>query len=1164
MSRLYLWIALLPVLWAHSGHAAGSADTWRSPTTLDVVLVTFYDETTPSGTYDYYLHDRPYGTNPNRSEDPSDRYLLRDFERLFVGGYNEMGNYDEGTVFVGDTVTVATDHTLPEVFGSVRAYYDSVSNGDFILNVRMINPADDQGYPRWVELPNTKAHYAEMASTFFSRQTFGNELYNTTMDSVRCWNPTVPDPFGVDCGDSEVSTYAITDIPGGPTDTLDRRRRHKVVYLYSGAVFTDFRTRPNFISLLHPQTDRRTVTSPGAVGDVGYSYVMGEREGWGNADRDIDEFAGIFTHAHEIGHLLGLRHPGGQREDPNPYTPAANDRIRNNNTANLMDWGLMQGSGAGPRQTDSSNTDRLYHRAYRSCPNPINPFYRMDLGWLIPTDITESRDNYVIEPGTVHRITRLTNPGGDEVEYLLERRTHDGMERTEDGEVVGGRSFGRYVSYHEYMDTDPGLFIWRRHSNEERPMLIVADDRRIMNARDRAWSPTIHEHQDMRYDPFPVRANTVWTMVSGSLHTFLQDAVDSVDSRMAGVGLRQTTLAAANGGDLGLQPDPGDVGLAITEIERTNDDIIRVDIHMAPPGPPTNVTAVVSNGQATLSWRPPVPSVSGLPRPPPPSYQYRQSTNGTWGDEITVATNARSQMIELVPGTDYAFEVRAVNPVGSSDWVSPLVLEGPTAIEFPEVVPPESGRRTVANYTATDPEGDAIEWLLRGTDAGAFLLNDGLLTFQTDPDFENPPMGLGHLTDAGRAYHVTVQARAGQQSAALDVAVTVTNEDDPGTVTLSPLPPQAGVQLTATLMDQDDGVTEAEWTWQRQAPGTTTWPNLPTTSEITSGETQSSYTPQQDTDVGHSLQVRVSYQDGASTEETDEKNAHSAATAAVIGVPDALESLVAAAGDQSVELTWEAPANNGGTDITDYKYRYRSDGGMTWEPPQDEDEDKEGTSLGLTTSHPVGSLTNGETYVFEVWAVNAQGDGPALTAEVTLNSAPMISGFESVSEVRWDAWYGVPEDAGVEDSSFGVLEGAVWIGFPYEECSAIGAPVVDSRGDLWIPSYDGLYRWCRSELPTATPGEPHSFYIEQNDPNPLNQSTHLGFTLQQPSAVSLQVFNARGELVATLVEGVWLAGTYQIAWDGRDAEGQAVRSGLYRYQLDVEGRQATRKMLRVQ
>lgn len=70
-------------------------------------------------------------------------------------------------------------------------------------------------------------------------------------------------------------------------------------------------------------------------------------------------------------------------------------------------------------------------------------------------------------------------------------------------------------------------------------------------------------------------------------------------------------------------------------------------------------------------------------------------------------------------------------------------------------------------------------------------------------------------------------------------------------------------------------------------------------------------------------------------------------------------------------------------------------------------------------------------------------------------------------EVGWDGLYGVTEDAGVEDRCLGVLEGAVWLGFPCEEFSAIGAPVVDSRGDLWIPSYEGLYRWPRSPLRCA-------------------------------------------------------------------------------------------------
>ena len=157
----------------------------------------------------------------------------------------------------------------------------------------------------------------------------------------------------------------------------------------------------------------------------------------------------------------------------------------------------------------------------------------------------------------------------------------------------------------------------------------------------------------------------------------------------------------------------------------------------------------------------------------------------------------------------------------------------------------------------------------------------------------------------------------------------------------------------------------------------------------------------------------------------------------------------------------------------------------------------------------------------------------------------------------------------------GVLEGTIWTGFYWK--AALGASVTDSRGDLWTPSSDGLYRWSHPALPTAIEsslptaiasssmsGAPHSFHLAQNYPNPFNHATHIGFTLQQPSAVSLQVFNTHGQLVATLVEGIRSAGTYQAAWDGRDAHDQAVSSGVYIVRLDAEGRQATRKMLLIQ
>ncbi|MYA23818.1 MAG: hypothetical protein F4Z30_14020, partial [Gemmatimonadetes bacterium] len=658
----FLLFVLVSLLWESEAYGRGSTQTWIPATTsapsctLDVVLVTFDNATTQASgtTYDYHLHDRPYGTNPG--QDVRDRYTLRDFERLFNGGYDGLPD------FVGDTVTVGNRQThrdtLPEVFGSVRAYFDSVSNGAFQLHVRMINPPDAQGYPRWVELPRNKAHYAEM--NLGSNHQFWTNAYAAAWDSVRCWNPTRitghPDPSI--CGAS-VAGYTIDELPNINYNN-DRRIRHKVLYLYSGAIYSD----RSPAGLLHPHAGQ-TTTNPtnGRPISVGYRYVMGEREGWGHNDHDIDEFAGIGTHAHEIGHLLGLTHGDGLWEVPtNRYDRDAS--YTNDGGANMLGWTLMQGGGEqGPELEDNG-----YFVGYRSCPNPINPFYRMDLGWLNPSTIRESRDNYAIVAGTTHRIDR----GG--VSYLLNRRTT---------QPFGGR----YLAFYDYAgenSADQGLMIWRRELvGEERPILIVADERRYEDARDRQQRPRTPEYFDMLSDPFPGTGN-----------------ITAVDALADSVGLRQKTYDSidSNGNRRGENVDPGRLNLALTNITYNRaTDTIAVDIYMAPPGPPTQVTAVVSNEQATLRWRLPAPSDSG-PQPPPPSYQYRQSIDGgtTWEAAITVAgedTDARSQTIDgLIPSRDYIFEVRSVNPVGSSAWVRPFVLEGPTAIEFPEVVDPEADR----------------------------------------------------------------------------------------------------------------------------------------------------------------------------------------------------------------------------------------------------------------------------------------------------------------------------------------------------------------------------------------------------------------------------------------------------------------------------------------
>ena len=50
----------------------------------------------------------------------------------------------------------------------------------------------------------------------------------------------------------------------------------------------------------------------------------------------------------------------------------------------------------------------------------------------------------------------------------------------------------------------------------------------------------------------------------------------------------------------------------------------------------------------------------------------------------------------------------------------------------------ENGTDSVADFSAMDPEGDAVMWSLGGTDDGLFEIDGGVLTFKKSPDFEDP------------------------------------------------------------------------------------------------------------------------------------------------------------------------------------------------------------------------------------------------------------------------------------------------------------------------------------------------------------------------------------------------------------------------------------------
>ena len=94
----------------------------------------------------------------------------------------------------------------------------------------------------------------------------------------------------------------------------------------------------------------------------------------------------------------------------------------------------------------------------------------------------------------------------------------------------------------------------------------------------------------------------------------------------------------------------------------------------------------------------------------------------------------------------------------------------------------------------------------------------------------------------------------------------------------------------------------------------------------------------------------------------------------------------------------------------------------------------------------------------------------------------------------------------------------------------------------------------------ASEGLPHQFTLSQNYPNPFNPVTSMQFRILSAThaQVSLVVYNALGQEVRTLLQGTLTPGPYEVQWDARNDAGIMQPSGLYFYQLQVDGAVQTR------
>lgn len=90
-----------------------------------------------------------------------------------------------------------------------------------------------------------------------------------------------------------------------------------------------------------------------------------------------------------------------------------------------------------------------------------------------------------------------------------------------------------------------------------------------------------------------------------------------------------------------------------------------------------------------------------------------------------------------------------------------------------------------------------------------------------------------------------------------------------------------------------------------------------------------------------------------------------------------------------------------------------------------------------------------------------------------------------------------------------------------------------------------------------------NYGLEQNYPNPFNPDTVISYSVKVEGKASLKIYNVKGELIKTLFSNKTLTenNRYRESWNGKDANGNSVSSGIYLALLKTDHEAFTRKMI---
>jgi len=192
---------------------------------------------------------------------------------------------------------------------------------------------------------------------------------------------------------------------------------------------------------------------------------------------------------------------------------------------------------------------------------------------------------------------------------------------------------------------------------------------------------------------------------------------------------------------------------------------------------------------------------------------------------------------------------------------------------------------------------------------------------------------------------------------------------------------------------------------------------------------------------------------------------------------------------------------------------------------------------------PSPTPVEGSTYA------SLREDG-AVMVHWTASALPGVTGFSIYRSTEADGLFTrINESPIPADSPGEYVDDTVWPGttFWYDVRALLAGGVEETVGPM---------------IARVTTGGTLVAVLHTPVPNPFVDSACIRFDVPgQARAVSVSVFDARGRLVAQLADGPVGRGRHTVTWDGSDAAGRPVASGVYFVRLDVEGHVKTEKIV---